>query len=331
MLYKIIRNEDSTRIQAVSRTSLVAEGLYEVKDLSQWLASTPSLLCERLDLPPVQPFIVGCEVVASPDFRLDVLGIDPDGTLVVCEVKRDENDPLYQGIMYCGRLYSMPTDDLLALVEKYAKKGIAEIQGQLGLAEDDTLPELWEPQRRSIRLVIVAQDFPSNTFQAARWLAASGVSVSCIRFECFKERDSLYLHPQQVLPSVETAESYAVQRETQQRRAQVRTRNMFYSLIAESLSKVGEPVFAGDGKEIGVVRADHIERQSDGAHCVNFQELTGISGSWTATVKRDGQLVPIGLLRQMRDQRAAAVAEPVHASGEDDPAGKNPRDTTGPA
>ena len=297
MLYKIGKDGGKSQIASVTQTTLAAEGLYEVKDLSQWLAATPRLLAYRLDDPEI-PQVLACEVPISADFRVDVLGVDADGTLVVCEVKRNEDDPLYQGLQYCGRLFSMPTADLVGLVEKHAKKDISQIQALLDLPEDLTLQEVWDLGRRAIRLVIVAQDYPPQVFQTARWLATTGVRLSCIRFDCFKDGANLYLLPQQILPSVETAENYAIQREVAQRQSQVRTRNMFYSMIADGLLIKNEKVFLHDGKEIGVVRDDHIERVSDNAKCVNFYQLTNWSSSASACVQRNGEMKTIGEIRQ---------------------------------
>jgi hypothetical protein len=323
MLYRISKDGGKSHITEVTRSTLAAEGLYEVKDLSQWLAATPRLLAYRLEESEA-PQIIGCEVPISSEFRVDVLGVDTDATLVVCEVKRDESDPLYQGLQYCGRLFSMPPADLIALVEKHAKKDIAQLASLLELPEESALPEMWDLGRRAIRLVIVAQDYPLQIFQTARWLATTGVRISCIRFDCFKDGASQYLLPQQILPSVETAESYALQREAAHRQAQVRTRNMFYSLIANGVLMKDERVFLHDGKEIGIVRDDHIERISDKAKCLNCSQLTGISGSWSAAVLRDGKLKTVGDLRQSQSSSPAAQATAPQEPGAQEAAAQAP-------
>jgi TPR repeat protein len=95
-------------------------------------------------------------------------------------------------------------------------------------------------------------------------------------------------------------------------------RNMFSSLIASGLLTKGETVFSSENQEIGLVRDDHIERLADGAKCINFEQLTGISARWSACVLRDGQLKTIGELRERvrSDPSPTATTVPPTATSE---------------
>lgn len=284
---------------------MAAEGLREVQDLEKWVLSYPQLLAKSQDSPP--PFLVGARV-RNERIEIDILAIDLDGTLVVGELKRDSEDPLYQALKYSGRLAALDRHELVSLVEQYSGKALSEIEAALDLADDQTLADLWDGPSRPIRLVLLSEDLDSDVFNTALWLGGSGVDLTVLRFSILESDGQLLFEAEVLLPSVETASRYQARQELTRRSASARTRNMFAPLIQSGQLVQGESILDANGNTIGTVKESFIERAKDREATVNMYQLTGVSWWEGAYVERAGTRVSLKDIRKIAPALTASAA-----------------------
>jgi hypothetical protein len=97
-------------------SSLAAEGRYEKLDLETWIAADSDLIASDL-------MIIGRQVMTESG-PLDLLAVDRDGNIVICELKRAQlpRDALVQAIDYASDVATWSVERLSEICAQYGKK-----------------------------------------------------------------------------------------------------------------------------------------------------------------------------------------------------------------
>ncbi len=218
----------SDALLAVPATTFAVEQILERADLQR-------LLRARIDMIVDGVLIVAEEFGAFADARrrVDLLGVDHDGRLVVFELKRttDGGHLELQALRYAAMVSVMTFDDLVEHYERYlartdptaaddAKTRLAEWLDDIG-GEEAVLS-------REVRIVLVSAGFDREITTTVLWLTdVYGLDIQCIRLTPYNIGDRLLLDVQQVIPLPEASE-LTVQlrrRETQARAVRTDTRD----------------------------------------------------------------------------------------------------------
>ena len=201
---------DPSRATALRATSLGTQGWHERAHLQQWVLAHPEVLGSGV-------------VVLAEEFdqwetaggarlrdRLDVLGIDSDGMLVVAELKRDRAPETVnmQALNYAAMVSRFTTDDIVGLYAGRHTGGDREkaLQALTEIGLDS------EATTRKVRVVLVASDFPPSVMQTAIWLGEQGIKLSLVRFRPYALDDGqVVVSFSRILP-VPDAEDFTVRR-----------------------------------------------------------------------------------------------------------------------
>jgi RecB family endonuclease NucS len=91
-------------------------------ELESWIATNPEIIGDRILIIDRQRDIPGVG-------RLDLLGIDQDGALIIIELKRDRTprEAVAQAQDYASWLDSANSDEIIGYAEAYLKKPLAEV------------------------------------------------------------------------------------------------------------------------------------------------------------------------------------------------------------
>jgi hypothetical protein len=172
----------------VTASSLPKLGLMERQHLQEWVLSHPDLLG------------VGVAVVTS-EFdkwqdaqggavadRLDVLGIDRDGRLVVVELKRDvaPHTVHMQAVNYAAMVSRLSVRDVAELWAAWHGTPDQPLDVGSVEAELETKWLLTADTIKSPRVVLIASDFPSSVTSSVVWLNEQGVSIDLVRFRPYE-------------------------------------------------------------------------------------------------------------------------------------------------
>lgn len=159
--------------------------------------------------------------------RIDLLGIDREGRLVVFELKRtgDGGHLELQALRYAAMVSAMTFEDLVEHYERYLAKvqpaAVDEARSRLVDWLEDADGEN-TVLSREVRIVLVSGGFDREITTTVLWLTdVYGLDIRCVRLTPYKVGERLLLDVQQVIPLPEASE-LTIQlrrRETQARAA----------------------------------------------------------------------------------------------------------------
>ena len=120
-MYKV--NQEEKLLIPLARTQFSSVGVLERFDLQEWIDGTPAILGEDI-------FIIAKELPLPSGIRLDLLGLDRQGKLVVIELKRDSSgrDVVWQAIKYASYCSNFLPEDIYRLAAAYLQKDEDEAQ-----------------------------------------------------------------------------------------------------------------------------------------------------------------------------------------------------------
>ncbi len=186
---------DAGKSQKVSPSSLPGLGLMERQHLQEWVLAHPELLG------------AGVQVVTS-EFdkwqdasggavadRLDILGIDREGRLVVVELKRDlaAHTVHMQAVNYAAMVSRLSVRDVAELWVTWRENKDQPLDVEVIEGELETTWLLTPDTIKSPRIVLIASDFPSSVTASVVWLNEQGVSIDLVRFRPYQLEDGRVL------------------------------------------------------------------------------------------------------------------------------------------
>ncbi|MGB6220695.1 endonuclease NucS domain-containing protein [Haloferula sp.] len=197
-LYRFGENE----LVAVEQRSMAALKIRERQDLQR-------LLKDNIDVISKGTLVISEEYTGWSGSlrRIDLLGIDPDGTLVVIELKRTEDGGHMelQGIRYAAMASVLTFEDVVRVFGDYLQRN--------GRSEDaeDVLREHLETEdveevAAKVRIVLASADFSQEVTTTVLWLNDQSLDIRCVRMVPYEDAGSVYLDVQQIIPVPEAAD-----------------------------------------------------------------------------------------------------------------------------
>lgn len=206
--------------------SLGEAGLKERQDLQEWVLEFPRILGDGVMVVTFEFDRWWASTGSTPLDRLDVLGLDLSGRLVVGELKRDKAPETteMQAIKYAAMVSRFT---LKTLAEQHAKfltsRGTPcdeeeALTRLTTFAEDLALETLAKP-----RIVLVAGEFPPVVTATTVWLNEMGVDVTLMKYQAYRTDTETLLSVSQLYP-VPTVEDFTVSPRQAEARAQADTK-----------------------------------------------------------------------------------------------------------
>jgi len=158
--------------------------------------------------------------------RIDLLGVDADGRLIVIELKRGKRGGHadLQAIRYAAMIAGMTFEDAVDVYRRYLdrrSKPSADAEAQL-LAHIGDDPENFASE---VAIMLIAADFQDRELTSAvLWLNEHDLDIRCIRLNPYHMDGRLILDVRQIIP-VPEASDYIVQRKEKAAEARRITRS----------------------------------------------------------------------------------------------------------
>jgi len=192
--------------------SLAAAGLREREHLQEWVLANPDILGPDV-LVVTSEFDRWMSKDGKEPDRLDILGLGPDGRLVVAELKRDRA-PDYvttQAINYAARASRFSLEDLADVYVSFSQGAddAPSTTDEALAALTAHAPELSTDTLRNPRISLVAGAFPAAVTSAAVWLTEQGVDMTLIQVRAYEWGDQHAITVSRVWP-VADVEDYVV-------------------------------------------------------------------------------------------------------------------------
>jgi hypothetical protein len=153
---------------------------YLESDLERWIAESPDLLGDKILIIDRQRDISGVG-------RLDLLGIDQDGTFVIAELKRDlsSREAVAQALDYASWLNSQSPDHIAALANAFLKH--RSLEEAFEEAFQTELPEL---NCQNHRILLIAARLDASAERIIEYLSERyGVEINAAFFTYSKLND----------------------------------------------------------------------------------------------------------------------------------------------
>ena len=187
-------NRQSDRIEEVDFARL---GLRERRDIQEWVADNPGILGDDL-------LIIGKEFSGfdRTNERLDLLGVDLEGRLVVIELKRDDtgSDAHWQAIKYASYFQRTTPEVIVEMAAAYwgesREEALARVLKHLGADDLGTL-------NKDQRIVLASHRFAPEVASAALWLNQKIPDlITCIKLTPYRDTqtESLYVQASRIIP-----------------------------------------------------------------------------------------------------------------------------------
>lgn len=259
MVYHVDGNGDGvTELEPSSFESLD----FTESDIEEWIIETPSILGEDL-------LIVASQYAKfdRTDEMPDVLALDPDGKLVVIELKRDRADSTtdLQAIKYASYCSTISAE---ALQQDYrafwnerrdeddqlTPEDVGEMfQSFLGddlVTTEDGYADFALDDRP--RILLAAGSFGPEITTPVVWLEREfGMDIACVELEAHRQGGEVFVSSRRVLP-IQEAEEYMAkrrQKERQQSRSSSRAERAITVLLEASLVEEGD-IVVFDGEKV---------------------------------------------------------------------------------
>lgn len=194
-------------ITELPKVTYAERGVKERADLQRLLKANIGVVAP----PPSDVLVISEEFGEWEDSkrRIDLLGIDRDASLVVIELKRDDEGGHMelQAIRYAAMVSRMTFQRAVKTYQAYLDKSGAGGDARSAILE---FLRTSEPPRDDavldVRIVLVAADFAKELTTAVLWLNEWELDIRCVKVKPYSDGDGTILEVQQVVPLPEAAE-----------------------------------------------------------------------------------------------------------------------------
>ncbi|MCD2186618.1 hypothetical protein [Actinomycetospora soli] len=203
---------DDARATPAEATSLPDSELREREHLQEWVITNPSVLGDDVLVitSEYNHWVAESDGVPARD-RLDVLGLDEAGRLVVVELKRGvaTRDIHLQAITYAA-LVSRFTLDTLAqahaeFLTRRLDKPVTAEEGRSRIV-DHVSDNLDPDVLKRPRLVLIASSFPKQVTSSVVWLSEMSLDISLVQVSLWRVADRLVADFSTIYPVPEVEE-----------------------------------------------------------------------------------------------------------------------------
>lgn len=141
--------------------------------------------------------------------RIDLLLLDADANLVVCELKRtlDGGAMELQALRYAAMVSTMTFDQAVNIHQRYLDKRAIPGEARsriLSFLQWDIPYE--DDFAQDVRIVLASADFSKELTTAVLWLNDRGLDIRCVRLQPYADGERVLVDVQQVIPLPEAEE-----------------------------------------------------------------------------------------------------------------------------
>ena len=194
---------ESNRIKNLTKKTFTELGFRERQHLQEWIANKPEALGEELLI--IQKEFDGFN---DTNERLDLLGLDQDGNVVVIENKLDDTgkDVTWQVLKYASYCSTLSKEQIKNIYQSYLDKA------GLGEAATDKLSTFYNQEYDEIainkgntqRMILVAANFRKEVTSTVLWLMNYKLRIQCFKATPFALAEQLFLTLEQIIPTKDT-------------------------------------------------------------------------------------------------------------------------------
>ncbi len=205
-MYKV--NKDSNNLSQIKQITFSEAGFKERQHLQEWISKNPGCLGEEILI--IQKEFAG---FGETKERLDLLGLDKDGNLVIIENKLDDTgrDVVWQSLKYVSYCSSLSVQDIEQIFQDYLisiknKRNAKDVLTDF-FGEDSYVD--YVNGGYSQRIILVAGEYRKEVTSTVMWLLNNSINISCFKVTPFSLDKQIIIDFKQIIPLKE-AEDYMI-------------------------------------------------------------------------------------------------------------------------
>jgi len=193
---------DGKTAAKVARVDLADLDLQERAHLQEWILANPNVIGPGAAVITSEYDKWQTSAGAPVLDRLDILAIEPDGRLVIVELKRGiaPHTVHMQAINYAAMVSRLQPDDVAELYAATKAQAGEHIDPESALTKLRTEWLLSVEGIRRPRIVLIASDFPASVTASVVWLNEQQVDISLIRFRAYRLREQTVVSFNRLFP-----------------------------------------------------------------------------------------------------------------------------------
>ena len=204
-----IIDKKANRISKLDKKSFKDLGFGERKHLQEWVANNPESLGEEILI--IQKEFSGFN---DTNERLDLLGVDKQGNLVIIENKLDDTgrDVTWQVLKYASYCSTLKKEHIRKIYQEYLDKKHVDEKADDNLAEFFNVTDFTEVSLNSgqtQRIILVAANYRKEVTSTVLWLLNYKLRIQCFKATPYQLGDQLFLDIEQIIP-MKDAEDYVI-------------------------------------------------------------------------------------------------------------------------
>jgi hypothetical protein len=166
--------------------SLEEAGLEERADLQEWVLSNPIILGQGVKVITFE--FEGLPTVGAERDRVNVLGLAPDGRLVVAELKSSRTpDTEVPALKYAAMSSRLLPESLAGQFARFQARLGIPMTAEEALADlQSHSPDLSPESLRRPRIVLLAHDFSPLVTASVVWLSEMGLDLTLMQISAFR-------------------------------------------------------------------------------------------------------------------------------------------------
>ncbi len=191
-------------------TEFRSHGLLERQDLAKWIEQYPTILGEEL-------MIISSEYdrFDKTSERLDFLGLDKEGNVVVIELKRDDSGKTVdlQAIKYAAYCSTLRLADLVDMYVRYQKQRGSDLtieSAQKNILDFIDSSDFEELNDRP-RIILVSKEFRPEVTASVLWLRKFEIDISCVKWDSYVLSEECLAINSSVLIPLPEAKDFLIQ------------------------------------------------------------------------------------------------------------------------
>lgn len=147
------------------------------EEIEEFIENHPSILEKDM-------FIIGRQVITPQNTRIDLLGLDKEGNLIIIELKKDQTprDVVSQILEYGAWAEKIQYEELNKIAKEKHLGKYSDLYKKYEI-EFDSVPEVFN---ESQKLIIVSEIFDEKTKNVARYLKTRAIDINCIELNFYE-------------------------------------------------------------------------------------------------------------------------------------------------
>jgi hypothetical protein len=201
-----IIDQSSNRIKKIQPSLFKEAKFTERNNLQEWIVNEPEIFGEKLLY--IQKEFNGFDDTQE---RLDILGIDRKGNLVIIENKLDDTgrDVTWQSIKYASYCSTLNKENIIAIYQKYLGSEYKAEELLLNFLEKKNMEEV--DINNSQRIILVAGKYRKEVTSTVLWLRNNyNLDIKCFEVSLNHLDQKYILDIEQIIPAKKEVEEFMI-------------------------------------------------------------------------------------------------------------------------